>query len=264
MDAFPLANQPTDAQPKSAARKYSGFMDQVFAPVGEAVAKPAAAVAGGLARFVAPSHEQDWSEGVHAGVMGLPRTLADWGPLAMRRAPGPLKALGLADAALRSWSETPESATAPQKLGATALSLGTQVAGPMVGGGVGRGLAKTAGFGALGQRVASSVGALGGMKAGAAGQAALTGQEYDPWSAKTLAGDVASVLPWEAGGIYHDYLQKREAAKAGVLTEARAQSPELPMSATDEQTPYMGNVDGYGAVHHVVRSEERRVGKECR
>src|ERR1035438_4959279 len=50
-------------------------------------------------------------------------------------------------------------------------------------------------------------------------------------SAENIGGLAAATVPFELPGMvgaYHDYLQKREATKAGVLTEARAQSPEVP------------------------------------
>src|SRR5512135_1036141 len=117
---FDLANQQPTQEP-SAPRRLSSWLEEKFGIVGQPLGQAAGNLAGGIARYVAPSQEDAWRQGVSEAVASLPRTFAEAAPFMMRRAPV-LRAAGLADVALRSFAGTPPEATAPQKLGATALN----------------------------------------------------------------------------------------------------------------------------------------------
>jgi len=245
---FPLTNQQStqmstplqDVQtPQSAPRRLSSWLDSIFQPVGQAVAPLAQDVAGGITHFVAPSHEPAVRQAVGSAVSGLPRTFAEAAPFMLKNAPGPLKALGLADVALRSFAGTPPEASAGQKLGATALETAAFAGAPRVGGRVAETLAQR-GVGRLGQRLGSTAGTLGAFEGVNAATSAVMGQPYDPLTAEHIAGTVASVLPFEAAGVGMDLMGKwgeyvakqREAEKASQLTQAREIAPEVPRMET--------------------------------
>jgi hypothetical protein len=156
-------------------------------------------------------------------------------PFAVKRAPGPLKLLGLGDVALRSFAGTNPEAPMGEKLGETALNTAAFVGAPKVGEAVGTALGQR-GVGALGRRLGSTAGTLGAFESVNAATAAMTGQEWNPLTPEHVAGTLASVLPFEAVGAGMDVMQKwneyrakeREVMKAKELTQAREVEPEVP------------------------------------
>lgn len=202
-----LAATPSAKPKQTWPQKASGFVDELFSPV----SKPIGAIAGGLggaaARMLAPKQEQAWTVGATTAGEQLPRTAAE-AFLTSKGLPG--KALGLGDVAMRTFAETPTTEPLSARLGATALQTGAFMAAPKVGemaGSMTKALMPTTLNPLLrtaAARGASLIGTLGGFEAANAASAKVQGQEYNPLTAEHLAGVAASVLPFEAAGMYQD------------------------------------------------------------
>ncbi len=202
-----LAATPSAKPKQTWPQKASGFVDELFSPV----SKPIGAVAGGLgeaaARILAPKQEQAWTVGATTAGEQLPRTAAE-AFLTSKGLPG--KALGLGDVAMRTFAETPTTEPLSARLGATALQTGAFMAAPKGGemaGNMTKALMPTTLNPLLrtaATRGASLIGTLGGFEVANAASAKVQGQSYDPFTAEHLAGVAASVLPFEAAGMYQD------------------------------------------------------------
>jgi len=207
----------------------------MFGKVGEPLGQAAQAIATPTAGLVtSPENAAGFGRGVGAFARGLPRMAADVGLWSAKKHPA-ARALGLADVALKSWSETPPTASPLAKAGAAALQTGSFFGAPEVGGRL-AGIAEGA-VPSMAQRFGRAAGTLGAMKAGESGALALTGQDpSQPWqmTPENIGGSLAAVAPFE---LIDHYIRQKELAKKDVLTEEREKSPEVPREPVPVDVP---------------------------